>query len=251
MSPYVIFAVPHVFLLVSILRQECDCALFGSVRYVFITDCNYVLWSYISSPSRKVVGYSSPIVALRKELDLYANIRPVVSVCISVRPANFLIKFSEGRSWSWRKTCRRPYRSPRKHRMSGRLLTGISLILMSHCGLRSTSNKKRRQMESMEKKLEQHVWSPSALLEGLARWPLNSQIPDRARQNIEIEYFFIKSDFCFVCQHLTIIHKSNVLSITDGLFRETVKGVPSLSGINGKYDSVTIAEQLVDSAVYR
>lgn len=33
-----------------------------------------------SSPSRKVVGYSSPIVALRKELDLYANIRPVVSV---------------------------------------------------------------------------------------------------------------------------------------------------------------------------
>lgn len=34
----------------------------------------------ISSPSKKVVGYSSPIVALRKELDLYANIRPVVSV---------------------------------------------------------------------------------------------------------------------------------------------------------------------------
>jgi isocitrate/isopropylmalate dehydrogenase len=33
-----------------------------------------------SSPSRKVAGYSSPIVALRKELDLYANIRPVASV---------------------------------------------------------------------------------------------------------------------------------------------------------------------------
>ena len=55
--------------------------------------------------------------------------------------------------------------------------------------------------------------------------------------------------FCFVCQHLTIIHKSNVLSITDGLFRETVKSIPSLS--EGKYDSVTVAEQLVDSAVYR
>lgn len=36
-----------------------------------------------SSPSRRVVGYSSPIVALRKKLDLYANIRPVVSVCIT------------------------------------------------------------------------------------------------------------------------------------------------------------------------
>ena len=33
-----------------------------------------------SSPSRKVAGYNSPIVALRKELDLYANIRPVASV---------------------------------------------------------------------------------------------------------------------------------------------------------------------------
>jgi homoisocitrate dehydrogenase len=48
-----------------------------------------------------------------------------------------------------------------------------------------------------------------------------------------------------------VIHKSNVLSITDGLFRETVKGVPKLPEVNGKYDSVTVMEQLVDSAVYR
>ena len=52
-----------------------------------------------------------------------------------------------------------------------------------------------------------------------------------------------------ICQ--TIIHKSNVLSITDGLFRETVRGVPQLPEVNGKYNDVTIAEQLVDSAVYR
>jgi homoisocitrate dehydrogenase len=32
-----------------------------------------------SSPSHKVAGYSSPIVALRKKLDLYANVRPVAS----------------------------------------------------------------------------------------------------------------------------------------------------------------------------
>ena len=44
--------------------------------------CAYLgVYSHVgSSPSRKVAGYSSPIVALRKELDLYANIRPVVSV---------------------------------------------------------------------------------------------------------------------------------------------------------------------------
>ena len=62
---------------------------------------------------------------------------------------------------------------------------------------------------------------------------------------------FITLTMAISVQHLTIIHKSNVLSITDGLFRETVKSIPSLSGIDGKYDSVTVAEQLVDSAVYR
>jgi len=49
-------------------------------------------------------------------------------------------------------------------------------------------------------------------------------------------------------KHLTIIHKSNVLSVTDGLFRETVRGV---HGAKGRYDNVTVMEQLVDSAVYR
>jgi len=69
--------------------REQDCALFGAVRLVpypwrlsgtfgFLADCV----SEYSSPSKRVFGYSSPIVALRKELDLYANIRPVLSVRI-------------------------------------------------------------------------------------------------------------------------------------------------------------------------
>jgi homoisocitrate dehydrogenase len=37
------------------------------------------LFGAVSSPSHKVAGYSSPIVALRKKLDLYANVRPVAS----------------------------------------------------------------------------------------------------------------------------------------------------------------------------
>ncbi|KAF7720788.1 homoisocitrate dehydrogenase, partial [Apophysomyces ossiformis] len=49
---------------IDILKNECNGALFGAV----------------SSPSHKVAGYSSPIVALRKHLDLYANVRPVMSV---------------------------------------------------------------------------------------------------------------------------------------------------------------------------
>jgi homoisocitrate dehydrogenase len=52
-------------------------------------------------------------------------------------------------------------------------------------------------------------------------------------------------------QKVTIIHKSNVLSVTDGLFRETVRAVPTLPEVSGRFDGVTIAEQIVDSAVYR
>ncbi|MEZ4639323.1 MAG: hypothetical protein R2856_30905 [Caldilineaceae bacterium] len=37
----------------------------------------------VSSPSHKVDGYSSPIVALRKSLDLYANLRPIVSAPVT------------------------------------------------------------------------------------------------------------------------------------------------------------------------
>ena len=67
----------------------------------------------------------------------------------------------------------------------------------------------------------------------------------------EVVAMFLMNHISRNQQHLTIIHKSNVLSITDGLFRETVRNVPSLPGVEGKYDSVTVMEQLVDSAVYR
>ena len=38
-----------------------------------------ILFGAVSSPSHPVPGYRSPIVALRRELDLYANIRPVTT----------------------------------------------------------------------------------------------------------------------------------------------------------------------------
>lgn len=44
-----------------------------------------------SSPSTKVEGYSSPIVALRKRLDLYANVRPVKSVRGAAIPVDLVI----------------------------------------------------------------------------------------------------------------------------------------------------------------
>ncbi len=50
---------------------------------------------------------------------------------------------------------------------------------------------------------------------------------------------------------VTIVHKSNVLSVTDGLFRECVRAVKEDERSGGRYDGVDLEEQLVDSMVYR
>jgi homoisocitrate dehydrogenase len=60
---------------VDVLTNECDGALFGAV----------------SSPSVKVKGYSSPIVALRKKMGLYANVRPVKTVAGAAKPVDLVI----------------------------------------------------------------------------------------------------------------------------------------------------------------
>ena len=46
---------------------------------------------YCSSPTVKTEGYSSPIVALRKRLSLYANVRPVKSIASSASPVDLVI----------------------------------------------------------------------------------------------------------------------------------------------------------------
>lgn len=48
---------------------------------------------------------------------------------------------------------------------------------------------------------------------------------------------------------LTVTHKSNVLSVSDGLFRETVKKLYDAN--QDKYSSIKYTEQIVDSMVYR
>jgi len=48
-----------------------------------VEGCDATLFGAVSSPLSPVEGYKSPIVALRRELGLYANLRPVLSQPIS------------------------------------------------------------------------------------------------------------------------------------------------------------------------
>lgn len=173
---------------VETLKSECDGALFGAV----------------SSPSTPTKGYSSPIVALRKRMDLYANVRPVKSVRNEI------------------------FKDP------------IDLVIV------------RENTEDLYVKEEKTYDTPNGkVAEAIKRISerASSRIANMAgeialrRQRVR-ESSGVGSDKSAV---VTITHKSNVLSQTDGLFRSTARAVLE----QAKFKDVTIDEQIVDSMVYK
>ncbi|POR32850.1 Homoisocitrate dehydrogenase [Tolypocladium paradoxum] len=171
---------------VDVLRNECHGALFGAV----------------SSPTHAVKGYSSPIVALRKRLDLYANVRPVKSVLSAPKPIDMVIvrENTEDLYVKQEKT----YDTP-----DGRVAEAIKRI----------SDKASFRIAAMAGDI------------ALRR----QQIRESGAPSIHKEPL------------VTITHKSNVLSQTDGLFREASKRALA----DPRYASVKVEEQIVDSMVYK
>ncbi|KAL8682640.1 MAG: hypothetical protein Q9186_001327 [Xanthomendoza sp. 1 TL-2023] len=179
---------------VQTLRSECDAALFGAV----------------SSPTTKVAGYSSPIVALRKQLDLYANVRPVKTVSTAQQQIDLVIvrENTEDLYVKEEKT----YNAPDG---SGKIAEAIKRI----------SEKASFRIATMAGEI--------ALSRQKIRSQPNSAPPTSIHSTPKI----------------TITHKSNVLSQTDGLFRETARS--ALSASNSKFQDIEIEEQIVDSMVYK
>ena len=173
---------------VDTLRSDCQGALFGAV----------------SSPTSPVKGYSSPIVALRKRLDLYANVRPVKTVMTAPRPIDMVIvrENTEDLYVKQEKT----YDAPDG---SGKIAEAIKRI----------SEKASFRIAAMAGDI------------ALRR----QTIRDNGAHSIH------KSPL------VTVTHKSNVLSQTDGLFRATANRALS----DPRYKSVTVEEQIVDSMVYK
>ncbi|KAF3936543.1 hypothetical protein ABW19_dt0201504 [Dactylella cylindrospora] len=180
---------------VEILKSDCDGALFGA----------------ISSPTTKVAGYSSPIVALRKKLKLYANVRPVKSVTGSSalsRPVDMVIvrENTEDLYVKEEKT----YDTPQ-----GPVAEAIKRISTF-----ASTNIGRMAFDIAATRSRQRAANPAASIHKEGK--------------------------------VTITHKSNVLSQTDGLFRETVRAVYEADKKGqGKYKDIKVEEQIVDSMVYR
>lgn len=174
---------------VEVLKTECDGALFGAV----------------SSPTTPRKGYSSPIVALRKRLDLYANVRPVKSVRTPGSRQIDMVIVRENTEDLYVKE-ERTYDAPDG---SGKVAEAI-------------------------KRISQRASSRIATMAGeiaLRR----QKIRDGGSPSIH------KSPL------VTITHKSNVLSQTDGLFRQTAKEALAAA----RFSSVAVEEQIVDSMVYK
>lgn len=72
--------------------QATGSALPAETVQALKNDCSgMAMFGAVSSPSHKVEGYSSPIVKLRKELGLFANVRPVKSVKTDPRQVDMTI----------------------------------------------------------------------------------------------------------------------------------------------------------------
>ncbi len=172
---------------VEILKNECDGALFGAVQ----------------SPTTAVKGYSSPIVALRKKLDLYANVRPVKSILTAKNPIDMVI-VRENTEDLYVKD-ERTFTAPDGTKVAE--------------AIKRISEKASYRIAAMAGEI------------ALSR----QRIRDGGSASIH------KSPL------VTITHKSNVLSQTDGLFRSAAKAALG----QAKYSSVGVEEQIVDSMVYK
>ncbi|KAI8990053.1 hypothetical protein BDB01DRAFT_779840 [Pilobolus umbonatus] len=176
-------------------------------------DCNGALFGAVSSPSHKVAGYSSPIVALRKHLDLYANVRPVKSV---KSPA-----------------------FPNQKELDMLIIRENTECLYIKSEREEVDPKTGLRVAYADRKISEYASQrigKMAFDMALTRQQLREQVP--------LEKRFWKHN-----PRVTIVHKSNVLSITDGLWRETVRAVKEKNP--DVYKNVDMEEQLVDSMVYR
>ena len=153
-----------------------------------IESCGAALFGAVSSPSRKVEGYRSPIVQMRQHFDLYANLRPTreLNAADGVR------------------------------RISG---APIDLLIA------------RENTQGLYIGRE-YMRGDEAIAERVITKSASERI---ARVAFELANGRPR-------KQLTIVHKANILPITDGAFRDAARAV----GVD--FPAVTINELLVDTA---
>jgi homoisocitrate dehydrogenase len=161
-----------------------------------IRDCGAALFGAVSSPSKKVEGYRSPIIQMRQHFDLYANLRPTKE-----------FKRLEIRDW------RLDDQSPIANRQSP-----IDLLIV------------RENTQGLYVQRE-YMRGDEAVAERVITQAASARIGKVALELANARR-----------KQLTIVHKANILPLTDGVFRDAVRSMAK------DYPEVKISEMLVDTA---
>jgi len=163
------------------------------------------LFGATSSPSTQVEGYRSPILALRKSLDLYANLRPVFSL-----PGSFS-------------------------------RTGINLVVVRE---NTEGLYAGRESRTGDTAIAERVITRAAS-DRIARAAFRTA-QNRIDRNGLLQAFEKAFDLPARPEAVvTVVHKANVLKVTDGLFRETCRSAADA------YPEIIVKELLVDAAAMR
>lgn len=158
-----------------------------------ISECTAALFGAVSSPSKKVEGYRSPIIQMRQHFDLYANLRPTkeLSTTDDRRPTTVV--------------------GDRSSRVD------LLIVRENTQGLYVQREYQRGDEAVAERVITK---AASARIGKIALELCNA----RTRKQ------------------LTIVHKANILPLTDGTFRDAVRGEAAA------FPDIKINEVLVDTA---
>jgi homoisocitrate dehydrogenase len=178
-----------------------------------------ILFGAVSSPSHPVAGYRSPIVALRRALDLYANIRPVTT---DHRPPT---------------TDQQAYTSVVRRPSS---VVDLVVVRENTEGLYAG----RERIED---------GGDTAIAERVITRRASERIVRAAFELARQRASAVSSPLSVATDHgqpttdnrsakVTIVHKANVLRVSDGLFREAALHVAK------EYPDIAVDELLVDNA---
>jgi homoisocitrate dehydrogenase len=166
-----------------------------------IQSCGAALFGAVSSPSKKVEGYRSPIVQMRQRFDLYANLRPTRDLRLPI--ADFGLNTSIAMAES----------------KIGNQKSKIDLLVV------------RENTQGLYIGRE-YMRGEEAIAERVITKAASARI---ARVAFEMANARER-------KQLTIVHKANILPVTDGTFRDAVRAVGT------DYPAVKINELLVDTA---
>jgi homoisocitrate dehydrogenase len=180
-----------------------------------------ILFGAVSSPSHPVAGYRSPIVGLRRALDLFANIRPVTT---DHRPpttdSQSCTSLVVGRRWSV-----------------------VDLVVVRenteglYAGKETSDGETAIAQRVITRKASQRI-ARAAFELARARRTTNDERPQDFEAGHPSPVVLRPSSE----PKVTIVHKANVMRETCGLFRAAALEVAK------QYPDVAVDEQLVDSA---